>query len=185
MPLSAPQSRKLRHDRTLHMCGYERDDGLWDIEGQLLDVRGYVFENASRGRIEPGEPDHAMWMRLTVDETLVIQDVEACIDHGPYEACPNITPAFGALKGERIGRGWHHRVREVMGGAKGCVHLVEMLSPMATVAFKTIGGRRVRSAQDEADAITRKRPAQIDTCHVHAADGEEVKKRWPEFYTGK
>lgn len=185
MPLSPEVSRTLRHDRMLHMRGFARDDGLWDIEGHLLDTRGYAFENRARGPIAPGEPDHQMWIRLTVDETLVIRAVEACIDHGPYEACPAIAPAFGALEGERIGRGWHRRVREVMGGAKGCVHLVEMLSPMATVAFKTLGGRRVRAAQDEADGLVRARPAQIDTCHVYASDGAEVKARWPEFYTGK
>jgi hypothetical protein len=29
-----------------------------------------------------------------------------------------------------------------------------------------------------------KRPMFIGTCHAHASDSPEVKRRWPAFYTG-
>jgi hypothetical protein len=184
MPLSAPVARKIRHDRDLRMIGYEREDGLWDIEAHLCDLRGYDIDNAWRGRIEAGTPYHDMWIRLTVDETLTIQAVEALIDAGPYQACPDISAGFAVLKGKRIAPGWNQRVRTLLGGAKGCVHMVQMLGPMGTVAFQTLGGKRVLDAQDAADKRVRTRPPRLNSCHVLADDGEEVKKRWPEFYTG-
>ena len=33
MPLPAPAPRTLKHTRAIECTGYEREDGLWDIEG--------------------------------------------------------------------------------------------------------------------------------------------------------
>ena len=122
-----------------------------------------------------------MWIRLTIDEELLIHDIEAVTDDGPYAICPAITPNFKKIKGERIGAGWRQRVRAKLGGTEGCTHLVEMLGAMATVAFQTLYPTWARK---RAKASTTKRPALIDTCHAYASDGEIVKKVWPDFYTG-
>ena len=44
MPLSTPHSRQSIHTRTITINGYHRDDGLWDIEGRLIDIKGYDLE---------------------------------------------------------------------------------------------------------------------------------------------
>src|SRR5512143_596133 len=69
MPLSRPpRSRKLLHTRTVQCYGYQREDGLWDIEGHMTDVKTYSFTNKDRGgEIRAGEPLHAMSIRLTLD----------------------------------------------------------------------------------------------------------------------
>jgi hypothetical protein len=183
MPLSTPTERERRHTRTLALDGYERADGLWDIEGHLADVKAYAFDNYWRGEIAPGTAVHDMWIRLTLDDTMTVRDVEAAIDAGPHRICPDITPAYKVLIGERIKPGWNLRVRELLGGVQGCVHLVEMLGPVGTVAYQTIRPiveRRKRTAAGEAP----RRPARLDTCHAMASDGAVVKERWPEFYTG-
>ena len=41
MPLSAPAAREPLHRRQIDITGYIRDDGLWDIEGHLLDTKAY------------------------------------------------------------------------------------------------------------------------------------------------
>ncbi|MDX1485296.1 MAG: DUF2889 domain-containing protein [Alphaproteobacteria bacterium] len=184
MALSPPAPRNTRHNRTLEMVGYQREDGLWDIEGHLRDVKGYDFESTWRGKVREGTPVHEMWIRLTVDETLKIQAVEASLDTGPHRICPDIAPNFKVLEGERIAPGWFNNVKRLLGGANGCVHMVEMLGPMGTVAYQTLGPSRVVEAQDGAEGRTRPKPAQIDRCHVFKSDGEVVKERWPEFYTG-
>ena len=73
MPLSPPASRKHLHTRTVTCCGYQRDDGLWDIEGHLVDVKTYGFDNDHRGVVNAGEPVHEMWLRLIIDDDLEIQ----------------------------------------------------------------------------------------------------------------
>ena len=194
MPLSQPAPRVKRHNRTIELEGFERDDGLWDIEGHLVDVKGYAFHNAWRGEITAGTPVHEMWIRLTVDDTFTVRDVEAALDAGPHQPCPEITPAYRVLIGETNKPGWNQRVRKLLGGVRGCVHLVEMLGPVGTIAYQTIRpllGRKTQArgadAAGTADTAgaSHKPPARIDTCHAMRSDGPLVKERWPEFYTGK
>ncbi len=185
MALSEAAPRSKRHNRTIEMEGYQREDGLWDIEGHLRDIKDYSFDSTWRGKIEAGTPVHDMWIRLTVDDTLTIRAVEASLDAGPHPICADITPNFKVLEGQRIAPGWFLNVKKLLGGAKGCVHMVEMLGPMGTVAYQTLGPSRVTESQDSADGRTQPKPARLDTCHVFASDGELVKQRWPDFYTGK
>ena len=87
MPLSTSVKRDLLHTRNVECRGFRRDDGLFDIEGRIVDVKAYSFENHDRGCIPAGEPIHDMWLRLTIDEEMEIHAVEAVTDHGPYHIC--------------------------------------------------------------------------------------------------
>jgi hypothetical protein len=181
MPLSPPPlAREPLHTRRIDCRGYRRADGLWDIEGHLSDVKSYGFTTDERGRIEAGEPIHDMGLRLTVDDGLVIRAVEAVTDRGPYRVCPAITVNFQRLVGLAIRPGFTRRVKELLGGAQGCTHLVELIGPVATTAFQTIAPMRVWQEGRESG----KKPRLIDSCHAYASDGEQVRQQWPEFYTG-
>ena len=68
--LSTPETRSLLHKRSVDCYGYLRDDGLYDIEGHLIDVKTYTVEELDRGPIPPGEPIHEMWLRLTIDNAM-------------------------------------------------------------------------------------------------------------------
>jgi hypothetical protein len=193
--LSAPVAREAQHFRNYAFGGYRRADGLFDIEGRMTDTKSYAFPNDWRQTVEAGEPVHDMRIRLTLDEQFVIQGVECVTAAGPYEICPAITPAFAALKGARIGRGWSRILREKFGGRHGCVHHVEMLRAMATVAFQTLYGyqeRRKREAglsesdgPPDREATSGRRPGFIDSCHALASDGEVVRTQFPQFYEAR
>jgi Protein of unknown function (DUF2889) len=193
--LSAPVAREAQHFRNYQFGGYRRADGLFDIEGRMTDTKSYAFPNAWRGTVADGEAIHDMRIRLTLDEGFVIHDVECVTPAGPYEICPAITPAFAALKGERVARGWSRLLREKFGGRHGCVHHVEMLRAMATVAFQTIYGwqeRRKResglSAEEgppDREATSGRRPGFIDSCHALASDGEVVRTQFPQYYAAR
>ena len=71
-PLSAPVERKHLHTRRYEFQGYQRTDGLWDIEGRMTDTKTYGFPNEWRGEIKADEPIHDMWLRLTLDDDLVV-----------------------------------------------------------------------------------------------------------------
>ncbi len=182
MPLSDPSPREALHDRSIECRGYRRADGLWDIEAHLTDTKTYAFANAHRGEIEPGEPLHDMWLRLTVDDEFVIRAVEAATDAAPFGVCGDITPRFAAIEGLAIGPGWTREVRKLLGGTKGCTHLVELLRPLATVAHQTIWSSRGERREGEAP---RRRPGYIDSCHALSSDGEVVRQHFPDWYTGK
>jgi len=188
MPLSPPAERQPIHTRTVTCRGYRRRDGLWDIEGHITDVKAYAFDNDYRGRVEPGDPIHEMWIRLTVDDTLTIRAVEAETDNSPYAMCGAITPAYEALVGLSIRPGFTRQVRQRLGGAKGCTHLTELIGPVATTAFQTVypvlarergqGGAATGTREENAGA----RPALLNSCHTFAASSEVVKRIWPEHY---
>ena len=44
MPLPAPAPRKHLHTRTIKCEGYEREDGLYDIEAQIVDQKAYAVD---------------------------------------------------------------------------------------------------------------------------------------------
>lgn len=180
MPLPAPAARDPIHSRDVRCRGYRREDGLWDIEGHLVDTKSYAFENRHRGQVEAGEPVHEMWLRLTIDEDLLIHEAQACTDTGPYAMCGDVTPRFRRLAGLRIGPGWTRDVQKLVGGAQGCIHLVEMLGPIATTAYQTLVAARGSRPRDPT-----KPPRWLNTCHAHASDSPVVRERWPAFYTGR
>ncbi len=181
MPLPEPVRREALHTRRVECRGYRRADGWWDIEGHLVDTKDYPFANAFRGEIPPGRALHDMWLRLTVDDALVVREVVAVTEAGPYAVCPAITPAFKQLIGLTIGPGWRREVMARLGGIRGCTHLVELLWPLATAAYQTIYPvlARERPARDED-----RPPSHLDSCHALARDGEVVRAHHPRWYTG-
>ncbi|MCC7487668.1 MAG: DUF2889 domain-containing protein [Burkholderiales bacterium] len=182
MPLASPAPRRPMHTRAIECRGYEREDGLWDIEAHLTDTKTYVHLRREGGRErQAGEPIHDMWLRVTIDLDMKIHAVEAVTDSGPYARCGDITPGFGALVGLTIGVGWRRGIAERVGGVKGCTHLVELLGPLGTTAFQATG--RARQERAAGKPVTRK-PYQLNSCHVYQDDSPAVLERWPDFYTG-
>jgi hypothetical protein len=183
MPLPEPARRKLIHTRAIECKGYEREDGLWDIEAHLVDTKTYAHSRRHGGRERrPGEPVHDMWLRLTIDLDMRIHDAEAKTDEGPYPVCGDIAINFKSLAGVKIGPGWRGEIAARLGGIRGCTHLVELLGPVGTTAFQATG--RARHAR-EAGQPARKKPYQLNACHVYKDDSEAVRERWPQFYTGE
>jgi len=184
MPLPAAAPRQLLHRRTVECLGYQRDDGWWDIEGRLIDVKTYPFPNEDRGgAIEAGDPLHDMSIRLTVDDEFLIHDVQARTDRSPFGLCPAITERYRQLIGVRVGPGWSLKLRELFGGISGCTHMTELLGPVATTLFQTIYGRRY-DQDDAKPPEDRPPPLVLNTCHALASTSPVVKKRWPNAYTG-
>ena len=183
MPLPpAPVDRKKLHHRTYDFQGYQRSDGLWDIEGRIVDTKTYPFANDYRGEIKPGEALHDMSIRLTIDDDFVVHDIEAATDDSPFAICPEVTPNFKRIIGCQIKTGWRQQVRKRIGATDGCTHLVELLGAMATVAFQTLYPVRAKKAG------TRKpgeKPGLLDSCYAFRSDSPVVKKSWPDVYTGE
>jgi len=183
MPLTSPVSRQLMHTRAIECKGYERDDGLWDIEAHLADTKTFVHTRRSGDSVrQPAQPVHDMSLRVTIDLDMKIHDVEARTDEGPYPICGDIVTNFKALVGLTIGKGWRRSIAERVGGVRGCTHLVELLGPLGTTAFQATN--RARQARSAGKPVLKK-PYQLNSCHVYKDDAPAVLERWPQFYTGK
>lgn len=181
MPL--PEStypRENIHTRQITCNGFKRPDGLWDVDAQITDIKTYPLENSYRGIIEPGEPIHEMWIRLTVDTNLLVHDCIAVTDHSPYGCCGEITPIFNKLIGKQIAPGWTRLVKSLVAGIQGCTHLADLVGPATTTIYQTMAGIAKGKTENETS-----KPFYIDGCHAWSSDGEQVLAYHPEYYTGK
>lgn len=176
--LSEAVPRRKIHERRIIGEGFEREDGLWDIEGRLTDEKTYPFENQYRGVIEPGDWIHRMGLRMTVDDDFRIHRVEAMMSHHPFGVCPEILGAFRRVEGLVIKPGWSRAMRECVGGVQGCTHLVTLLDNLAIVAFQTIAPLKRKDPTVE----SRGKPRHIDSCHALRSDGPVVREHYPKWY---
>ena len=186
MPLPGSIARKHVHTRAIDYRGYEREDGMWDIEAHMTDKKTYEFKNDWRGEIKIGEPLHEMLLRVTIDDEFIIREVIAVTDNSPFELCADITPIYSSLIGIRMGPGWRKAIRTKVGGVKGCTHLTELLFPMATVAMQTIWPLLKNRKKKPDSDVTKpsKRPIVLNTCHAWSTDSPVVKENLPKYYTG-
>jgi len=188
MPFPDASPRKHVHTRAIDYRGYEREDGLWDIEAHMTDTKTYEFSNKWRGTVPVGEPMHEMLLRVTIDDSFVIQDIFAATEHSPFQMCPAIAPNYKKLIGIKMGTGWRKAIRMKVGGTEGCTHLTELLFPMATVAMQTIWpirSKRKQESDTEEKQPQGKRPVVLDTCHAWASDSPVVRENAPKYFTGK
>src|SRR5438552_17214654 len=117
LPLAiSPVVRTRLHTRRVTYEGFQRDDGLFDIEGHLTDVKDQDFALLS-GLRTAGEAIHDMWVRVTVGSDYVIRAIEVKTDEMPYPgACDEITPAYSAPFGSSCFKGFGNRISLLLVG---------------------------------------------------------------------
>ncbi len=164
--------------------GYDREDGLWDIEAELRDVKPYTFQVSSERPFPADKPIHHLAIRLTIDDDMLIHAVATSLDSIPHPECAQVPPNMQSLVGCRLGRGWRRTIDEKVGGTAGCTHLREMLFNMATAAFQTLPSgqwhrREVRGLPHP--AITQA-PFHLGQCMTWAHDSPTVARAYPMFF---
>lgn len=182
MPLSPPTSRRaLKHTRTIQVEAFARDDGLWDLDARITDTKTRDATLASGVR-PAGAPIHDLWLRLTIDIQLNIIDAEAVSDSVPYPGyCNTIGPAYKALIGLNLLKGFRQQLNERLSGIDGCTHLTELAPVLPTAAVQAFAGD-VFKTRDDGDANEQgAKPFQLDRCHALRTDGAAVAKYYPRW----
>jgi Protein of unknown function (DUF2889) len=168
------------HHRQVDIRFFQRSDGLFEVEGRLLDRKTHPFRRVLHDRdTPPGTPLHDIVVRLVIDESLLVHDASATYAASPFEVCRGAAGTLAQLQGLRIGAGWNKRVRELLGGAASCTHILEMLGPMATTVHQGFAPQRLaRMAQDGNDGHKSK----IDSCYAYGREREVVARLWPNLH---
>ena len=186
MPLPDARPRELLTRRSITCNGYLRDDGLMDVEGHLVDARGYDTRNDWRGAVAKGDPVHEMWVRLTIDDQLVIRAATAATDASPYPRCREPLSKLERLVGLSVAGGFKKHVRSRIGGTKGCTHVLALIEAMSNVAVHALAGKRRGQDRDSMLSTYGTRDGSthplVNTCHSYAADSPIVAKMWPAHY---
>ena len=181
MPLSQPTSpRLLKHQRAIKIDAYAREDGLWDIEANISDIKTRDAHLAS-GMRPAGAPLHDLLLRLTIDTRFTVVAAEAVSDAVPYPGhCDTIGPDYRKLVGLNLVRGFRKELNTVLGGILGCTHLTELAQILPTAAIQAFAGE-VYDPNQGAGAANGGKPFQLDQCHALRTDGQAVAKYYPRW----
>lgn len=182
---SAP-TRTPIHRRAVTYRGFARSDGLWDIEGHLVDTKDYVLERFDRIPLPVGMPMHDMFIRVTVDDSLKVVDIQTGMAATPFDECINTAEPVRRLIGATLGRGWRKAIESAMGGVQGCTHLRELLFNLATAAFQSIPSYMDHQRRQRGDALPELTavPAYVGQCLSWRRDGPVVQRIHPQFFLG-
>lgn len=178
MPLPEPAARQHLHTRTAVYRGYLRDDGLWDIEAKLADIKTYEQPREGDTARAAGEPIHGMSIRLTLDEAMTIRAIAAAMDSTPYGECSQGEDPMQKMVGVRLGPGWRQAIEERLGGVQGCTHLRELLFNTATAAYQTVFPYR-QLGQVPAEVMSP--PHHLGRCIAWDYSGAVVARVYPQF----
>lgn len=182
MPLSTPVSRRaLRHSRVIDVQAYLRDDGLWDIDARMTDIKSYDATLASGPRAA-GVPLHDLHLRITVDQDLTIVEAQAASEAVPYPGfCNTIGPAYQLLVGLNLLNNFRHEVKQRLGGIAGCTHLTELAQVLPTATIQAFAGDVWSTRDGQQTDAGHEPPFQLDKCHALRTDGAAVAQYYPRW----
>jgi hypothetical protein len=180
MPLSPPAPRTLRHTRSIEVAAYSREDGLWDLDANIRDVKTSDIQLAS-GLRAAGDPIHDLKLRITIDRAFNIVAADAASDAVPYPGmCNTIAPAYQALVGLNLMQHFRLHLKDRLNGVLGCTHLSELAQVLPTAAVQAYANE-VFSTQEGVDDTATEQPFQLDRCHALRLDGPAVAKFYPRW----
>lgn len=129
-------SKENIHNRNIDISTY-----AWDAEhvllvGELKEQRYVGFINHLGEQVDPGIYHHMKIELLIYTKTMTIKDVAVFMPRVPRDDCPTMATSLDHIKGMDIARGFSAKIRKMVGGNKGCVHLNTLLLAMAPAALQ-------------------------------------------------
>ena len=184
MSLPHATARKALHTRKVTFEGFLRDDGLFDIDAELIDSKSEPIHMHERGELPAGGAIHHMRVRVTVDDSLTIRAIQTAMDAAPFGNCQNAVDPVQKLVGARLGPGWRKAIEAAMGGVAGCTHLRELLFNVATAAYQTVPIElsKQREARGEPRDPNAPAPYFVGKCLSWDREGPIVQRVLPMYY---
>ena len=146
-----------------------------------MDTKTHPFRRQlADGDLPPGTALHDIVVRMVIDEDMLVHDVQASMNATPFGVCSGASETLLPLRGLNIGAGWNKRVRELLGGAASCTHIVELLGPMATTAFQGLAPQRL--ARLNAPGSESERAGKVNSCYAYGEQREVVARLWPHLH---
>ncbi len=160
------------HTRKIEINTFDLGDHRILVEGELEDTRR--SPNGENSDAETFLIHHLVARIWVQGPDLTISAVDAEMKRIPRQACPEALPAIGRLAGVKIITGFTQKVKDLIGGIRGCSHLTNLfltLGPVAVQGYWAAYGRKPETRSLQNPAISRV----IDSCHVWRKDGPFVK----------
>lgn len=172
-------ARRRAHLRQITCEAFEREDGLIELEGLLVDTRPTPVRLVTGKAVAPDQPIHRMRVRLAVDRGGVIREACAYSEVSPYPECAGIEAAYRRLVGMRIGPGFPQAAKRLFRGIGGCTHITELIPPLATILFQVLW------ADSDFASPADDRPTPVGGCHGLRLDGEVARTYFSDAGEGR
>lgn len=164
------------HTRNIHVATYVCETDAIVVEGRLTDKR-LMDSYRSGGTVIPPGIVHDMVIRLKIKGPLLkIEDVDVEMPTVPHEDCDQTRRSLEPVIGMEIVHGFTLKVKALVGGAKGCAHLVALLTTMASAAVQGAWSAVTREPVENPDFKRHTLDRIKDTCYVWRSDGPAMKK---------
>jgi hypothetical protein len=170
------KSKKI-HTRDIKVTTYDYDGQRIIVEGILKDNR-FQESHVITGEVFPRGVVHHMAVRLLVNcSNLLIEDVDADLMTVPREVCRENIDCLAPIKGLVITKGFTSRVKRLVGGNKGCTHMVELVLAMAPAAIQGFAAHQSHKLSRLDSGQTRMIfQFLVNTCRAWREDGPFVAK---------
>jgi hypothetical protein len=166
------------HRRDISITSYDLGDHRILMEGRLTDNR---FRAGARDQDFTGSKIiHDMKVKIVLQGPfLTIENVEGEMLSHPHEDCPQTLPWLSRLAGLKIRSGVTEQIKSLLGGARGCAHLNNLILSVISASLQGYFSAYSREDADD-EAFSRQVERLIDTCYVWRKGGplaDEVKKK--------
>lgn len=183
--ISEEAGRELVHTRVITCKAYRRQDGLWEIEGQVCDEKAQQVPFRSRPSVQAGGIMHQLSLKLAIDSDYTIQSAHAVSTTAPWPDCGGTDASYGKLAGLRIGAGFNKQVRQLLGGTLGCTHLTDLLGELANTyvqaSWPDRAARQWAVAANPRDWPDKSTLSFVGQCHAWRKDGATLRNEYPEL----
>ena len=164
------------HTRQIDIASYDAGPESILVEGVLKDER-LATSFSPTGEPTPPGTVHHMIIRMVIQAPgLVIEDIDVDMPTIPRQECLETRASLLQLKGTPIVAGFMVKIKDLMGGAKGCAHLVALLTAMAPAVVQGAWAASTRKRRDPATYLPETVERAKDTCRIWRSDGPLVKK---------
>jgi hypothetical protein len=172
--IGKPKGEKL-HTRNIEVSIYDYDGQRIIAEGFFKDDR-FQETHLITGETFPSGAIHHMTIRLLVKcSNFLIEDIAVDLLSVPRQVCRETIGCLAPLKGLTVTKGFTSKVKKLVGGNKGCTHLVELLLTMAPVIFQGLAAQQSQKpAAFESDQVKMMSQSLVNTCHAWREDGPVV-----------